>query len=157
MVVGEKSTVVVIKRTHDQWCALYEKAHAEKGTVVWSTAIEDDEGNEVKVGTWVNNQRKAKQKGTLSQERIARCERLPGWSWGDHRTCDQWCELYEKAHAANNGKVTVRTTIEDEEGNEAKVGHWVMNQRRAKQKGPISQEQIARCEQLPGWSWGKGA
>ena len=142
-----------------EWrCKLYEKAHAaNNGNVMRSTAIGDDERNEAKVGEWMNTQRKAKQKGTLSSERIARCERLPGWSWGDMRTHDQWCELYEKAHAANNGKVTVRTAIEDDEGNEAKVGNWVDRQRHAKQKGTLLSEQIARCEQLPGWSWGKGA
>ena len=157
----EKSTGV--KRTHDEWCELYETAHAANDDkVVQSTAITDDEGNEAKVGQWVNTQRKAKQKGTLSQERIARCERLPDWSWGEkstvvERTHDQWCELYEKAHAANDDKVVRSTTITDDEGNEAKVGEWMNHQRKAKKKGTRSPEQIARCERLPDWSWGKGA
>ena len=62
---------------------MYETAHAaNNGKIMQSTAIEDDEGNEAKVVLWVNTQRQAKQKGTLSSERIERCERLPGWSWG---------------------------------------------------------------------------
>ena len=61
---------------------MYETAHAENGEVMWSSTIEDEEGNKAKVGGWMLNQRRAKRLRTISQERIERCEQLPGWSWG---------------------------------------------------------------------------
>lgn len=38
--------------------------------------------NGVALGQWVGTQRGAQRRGTLSAERVARLEAIPGWSWG---------------------------------------------------------------------------
>ncbi len=103
------------------------------------------------LGTWVGTQRVNKSQNSLSQDRIARLEALPGWSW-DPLT-DQWekafeeLQLYVKRH--DNAKVPLRYVIPDG----FNLGRWVGVQRKNKSKNLLSQDRIDRLEALSGWVW----
>jgi superfamily II DNA or RNA helicase len=108
----------------------------------------DEDG--VKLGSWVAAQRVARRRGQLSGERIARLEALPGWHWEVRK------ERWEKGFAHLKHFVAThrhaRVPIKAVDG-DFKLGQWVTVQRSAFRLGRLSQAQIARLENLPGWTW----
>jgi Helicase associated domain len=117
-------------------------------------AYQDENG--YNLGYWVLKQRMNHGEGrigTLSQERIARLEAVPGWVWNalDAR--------WEQAFAAlqrfveREGHACVPSSYQDENG--YKLGDWVRHQREVRRQGSLGQERIARLETLPGWIWSR--
>ena len=47
--------------------------------------VENFDGGDIKLGTWVADRRKEFAKGMLSEERIAALKALPGWQWKSDR------------------------------------------------------------------------
>jgi hypothetical protein len=102
--------------------------------------------NGLRLGQWVAVQRRTRD--SMSPERVALLEALPGWSWDPHT--DQW----EKAYAAllkftkREGHARVPNThVEDR----VPLGKWVTHQRSRRDK--LTDEQQKRLEALPGWNW----
>ena len=103
------------------------------------------------LGTWVNNQYKAKTEGQLSQEHITRLEALSGWTWISQD--QKWEEGFKalKDYIAEHGNAGVPALHKTQDG--VALGRWVINQRQAYKRGLLSQERITRLEALTGWVW----
>jgi len=103
------------------------------------------------LGTWVSTQRINKLKNLLNQDRIERLEALPGWYWnilaGQQEANFEQLQSYLKQYG--NARVPQKYVSPDG----FKLGSWVSHQRSDKAKNFLNQDQIARYEALPGWSW----
>jgi superfamily II DNA or RNA helicase len=109
--------------------------------------------DEMPIGTFVNTMRTAYKDGapSMTPERIARLESLPGWLW-NARDNMWWVSfallrryVAEHGHAAPKG---------DEIFEDVRIGQWVMKQRQAlagKDSRRITPEQTTLLRSLTGW------
>lgn len=110
-----------------------------------------------RLGTWVAKQRESyrgrRAASTLSPERIARLEALPGWTWIPHD--EGWARAFElleriaPARQTADGELLLPTDDVDGFG----LSAWAYNQRRAYAAGELSTERTALLETIPGWVW----
>jgi superfamily II DNA or RNA helicase len=105
-----------------------------------------------KLGPWVNIQRAVYRDGEMSEERRARLEGLPGWSW-DPRDF-QWEYWYSalKDHVRAKGSARVPRSKRGA-GEADQLANWVQTQRSRYAKGSMRQDRATRLEALPGWVW----
>ena len=104
------------------------------------------------VGKWISHQRGLYGAGSLSPDRIARLEALPGWTW------DVKDAAWERGFSSLQHFVErvghPRVPREHIEGGFA-LGAWCHRTGVATTgDGPIRRERAARLEALPGWTWG---
>ena len=129
------------------WITQYEK-------LLRSPSSKSKDIEEKRAGQWQSDQRKAYNKGKMSQERIAELEAIPGWDWGIEREKtytwkeqkQNWITLYIQLQ---------KNPSENSKGQEEKrAGQWQSDQRKAYKKGIMPQERITTLEAIPGWDWG---
>ena len=102
------------------------------------------------LGKWINNARKRRNDGKLTEERIRQLDQM-GMIWSVFDA--KWEQGYALAmnYAAKHGDLNVPVNYTTEEGE--KLGAWILNQRTAYAKGMLSQDQIGRLEKI-GIYWG---
>ena len=106
--------------------------------------------NDYPLGKWINNARKRRNDGKLTEERIRQLDQL-GMVW---KVFDvRWEQGYALAmnYAAKHGDLNVPVNYTTKEGE--KLGAWILNQRTAYAKEMLSQDQIGRLEKI-GIYWG---
>ena len=106
--------------------------------------------NDYPLGKWINNARKRRNDGKLTEERIRQLDQL-GMTWSVFDA--KWEQGYALAmsYAAEHGNLNVPVNYTTEEGE--KLGAWILNQRAAYTKEMLSQDQIGRLEKI-GIYWG---
>jgi hypothetical protein len=99
-----------------------------------------------KLGAWVSNQRRGKDK--LNLERVKLLETLPQWSWSIYE--DEWNESFNflKKYVEEYGHARVSQGFKYGDFN---LGIWVINQRQGRNK--LDLERIKKLESLHGWAW----
>ena len=97
------------------------------------------------LASWVQSQRKNRKKGILPAEKIQRLDEI-GFDWNPFEL--QWEDGFKKllAYKAQHGTVDIsKHPVTD-------LGTWVSVQRRARNKGEISEERIQRLNEI-GFVW----
>lgn len=102
------------------------------------------------LGQWASVQRSLYANNTLSDDRRAMLDRLPGWSWDV--LADQWGMWMSFMHqfVAEHGHANVPSPYMVGEYN---LRSWVATQRGLYKRGELLQERIRELEELPGWVW----
>lgn len=103
-----------------------------------------------RLGSWVNKMRTRFKEAGLDDERVARLESVPGWTW-DVLTA-AWEEGFSHlgAFVKRIGHAQV-PQAHVEEG--FRLGQWVAVQRTRHKEGRLADERADRLSSLPGWSW----
>eukprot|EP00438_Fugacium_kawagutii_P002182 Skav228816 [mRNA] locus=scaffold359:340431:343094:+ [translate_table: standard] len=102
-----------------------------------------------RLGFWVSNQRMAKSKGKLDEERVRELDKL-GFVWDvDQFAWDAAVRRLE-AYRAEHGHTMVPRSYACADG--SRLGVWVNNQRMAKTKGKLEKEHIIELDKL-GFVW----
>lgn len=108
-----------------------------------------------KLGVWVVNQRHHNRTGALSADRAARLQAFPGWQWDAHTAvvADKWTAMFNRfsKYVARTGHIHIAHKDRTHDG--VHLGCWASRQRAAYRNGTLTPDQIAKLENLPGWSW----
>jgi superfamily II DNA or RNA helicase len=127
-----------------------------------SNVPDDHCEDDFRLGRWVSQQKAfPKRLGRLSEDRRARLESLPGWSWGRSyalsaagaaRHTKAWQTGFDRLarFADENDHARVPRNYRDEDFN---LGEWVSVQRKNWTKGLLSVEREKLLEAIPGWTW----
>lgn len=127
----------------DEQFALLLKYVAEVGGCLFPVDHEEDG---VPLGRWVARQRTRQE--SLSEDRRARLEALPGWTWDAQQAAWDRGFALLSAYAAEVGDCLVPVRHQE---NGVPLGRWVARQRRDREE--LSEERRQRLEELPGWVW----
>ena len=103
-----------------------------------------------RLGGWVHSQRQYYRKGSLSPDRIARLEALPGWVWTPFDA--KWEHGYELASAYADEHGDADVPSKHRRGGFA-LGAWVSRQRSLHRQDRLSDVRRLRLEGLKGWVW----
>ena len=131
-------------RWEEGFCCLKEFASREGHANIPSDYLSTDG---YRLGQWVGVQRATK--ASMTQERKARLEALPNWSWDV--LSDKWEAgfSYLIEFVAQERHAKVPTDFKTPDG--YRLGQWVGVQRSTKDQ--LSPECRIRLEAIPGWSW----
>jgi len=129
------------------WLGLLERYADENGT---ARVPVDCVVNGLALGQWASVQRGLYAKGTLSDDRREKLERLHGWIWDV--LVDQWGIWMGlmRQFVAEHGHANVPFPYMVGEYN---LRSWVATQRGLHKRGELSEERVRELEALPGWVW----
>ncbi len=97
-----------------------------------------------RLGGWLRHQKDAIKRGSVSADRRARLEALPGWA--ENNLASRWENRFEElcAYLAARHGYPVKST---------RLGIWISQQRLRYRDGSLNADRRARLEGLPGWAW----
>jgi hypothetical protein len=113
-----------------------------------------------RAGVWQCGLRETYHKKTLSKERTAELEAIPGWEWRSYRNTERGVRDTWEQHKQN--WVTQYTKLQrypsplSKDSEEKRAGAWQGKQRTAYNKGTLSEETITELEDISGWAWNSG-
>lgn len=98
----------------------------------------------------MGKQRDLYRAGLLREDRKARLEVLPGWTWDARTTAwdDAFLVLLRFVEETGTAQVPARHIYAG-----FPLGNWAGTQRRNYKTGLLSLERISRLESVPGWVW----
>jgi hypothetical protein len=104
-----------------------------------------------KLGQWVGERRKDRNNQELSEDRVAKLEAFPRWSWDP--AGDDYAEAVNllRQYAGREGHARVLRGFIAANGLD--LGKWVSRQRQAATKGDLSLERRAALDGIEGWTW----
>jgi superfamily II DNA or RNA helicase len=110
------------------------------------------------LGGWVAKFRHARdgRRSTVTPERKARLESIPGWSWAPLE--DGWNKTYEllasisQTRLGDDGIIIIPQDPVDG----INLSSWATGQRMAYTRGVLRADRVAALEAIPGWSWTPG-
>ena len=119
------------------------------GTAVIPKNYETEDG--LKLGGWLNDQRRFFRKNLLNETRIQRLTALPNWTWSPSE--ERWPRgyAYLLQYVSDNGDSRVPKPYKSPDG--FTLGAWAHSQRQKYASQELSQHQCAQLEALPGWRW----
>lgn len=130
----------------DSWFEKYEMVKRFAEREGHSRVPQSHKEDGVALGSWVTDQRSIR--NSLSRERRALLEHLPGWSWDPHE--DRWKLNYKLVQQFGDREGHTRVPdryIEDG----VNIGSWVLTQRMNRDK--LGADRKLLLEALPGWVW----
>jgi superfamily II DNA or RNA helicase len=158
----EKMKNAAKKQPWPEWLEVLREYIAAEGCIPSVTTIwTRHDGQEWKIGSWINVQRQNRKKGKLPEDRIQELETILGWKWEDEKMKNmarkqpwmEWLEVLREYVAAEQRLPTGKITWARHNGQEWKIGSWITTQRVARKKGKLSEDRIHELETIPGWIW----
>jgi superfamily II DNA or RNA helicase len=104
----------------------------------------------VDIGNWIIIQRSMNAKNELDEQRKRQLEELPKWSW--NLLSDSWEEKFA-ATMEYSVKYRIQSLPRSTNFNGVNIFNWIIKQRTSYRQNKLTEEQISRCETIPGWSW----
>jgi hypothetical protein len=103
------------------------------------------------LGKWVGAKRAQHRRGSMTRQRAARLEAVPGWIWDAVE--EQWENGYQSLlqFQQREGHLRVPAHYWDDDG--FPLGSWVRSHRRRGGRRSITPEQQQRLDALPGWTY----
>ena len=110
------------------------------------------------LGVWLNRQRTAYKKKTLSTDRIRRLESLPGWSWYPKKTNENKTDIKFRESLSLTEKIIRKNKCLPRRNAtdplEIKAYNFLNSVRQRKKQGIMSQHRIKTIDKaIPGFSW----
>ena len=93
---------------------------------------------------WISHQRWYYKNGTLSDDRAAALEAVPGWWWEKE---DPFPPTLEKLKVFLREHGRLPKTIEKP------LGRWISDKRTKYKEGKLEANRVAALEDIPGWKW----
>lgn len=130
------------------WAEMFEKLVAYK-TTHGHCNVPQEWVEDKKLGNWVFNQRRAKRKGWLDEQRTTKLEKI-GFLWELPSYDVFWDEMYVALveYKELHGHCNPPPKCDEN----PQLGIWVGNQRSARKKDKLSEHQIRQLDEL-GFSW----
>lgn len=158
---GEFSTALrtmLVERSTDDWlnwyAALQQFADHKGHANVTVTHVESFNGEDLRLGAWVNTQRTERKSGNLPKDREALLSALSGWAWDAQDASWQRRFAALQQFATREGHANVpKTHVERFDGEDLKLGSWVTGQRNGRTSGKLTTERVILLNSIPGWVW----
>ena len=105
--------------------------------------------DEFPLGKWIQRCREEYRVGTMSADRVAELEALPGWSWGRLQHWNIGLGLLRRYIAETGHACPPAKTVIDGYS----LGEWVNRCRQQYKRGNLDPQRRDALESLPGWRW----